>query len=256
MPKKCLNKCHATTSKGYPCKNTVACEIGCNIYCWLHAYKWAKGVSCVDKRDDLSTTIKSEHIPMVLSPKRSKLTLPRRKTKEQRDRDAAEYFAGFRMEPAVKNEYPKPQINLVDGLIVKQSTIHGAGFGVFTTKYFEKGDRVTKYTGKLLDEKQYESEGYKLSNEKSEYVIRYAKNWYLDGMYAPVGLGHMINHCAKRANVIFGVPFVRYDHNKVPLDKWSYIWVIATKTIRPGEELLTDYGDEYNFQWDTSKQGC
>ena len=62
--------------------------------------------------------------------------------------------------PIPKGSQDRAQKTLPDGLMVKQSSIPGAGQGVFATKFIPKGYRFGPYDGDIVDlETGYDS-GY------------------------------------------------------------------------------------------------
>lgn len=117
----------------------------------------------------------------------------------------------------------------------RESTIPGAGNGVFACVNLYKNDIVTWYTGKWVPD-----------NSKNEgYTIRLNSGGYMKGITKPKkgkGLGSFINREERRMhrklkNCDFlekGYP----DHN---------LYVVVTKKIRAGEELLTTYDRNYKI---------
>lgn len=49
------NQCVGITKKGIRCKLWASCQLGCNNYCFRHAYQHTKKVSCRDTKNAVST---------------------------------------------------------------------------------------------------------------------------------------------------------------------------------------------------------
>ena len=118
----------------------------------------------------------------------------------------------------------------IEGLRVMKSQLPGAGKGVFTTKPIKKGAKICGYTGDIV------------VNYDPDYGNPYALKvkerppTYID---------------ARRSNEAVG-RFVNDGRGEIPSNSiliWDpdekQGWVEATRDIGPGEEILTDYGEEY-----------
>lgn len=115
-------------------------------------------------------------------------------------------------------------------LVIKNSPIHG--YGLFTLKKFYKEDYIAPYLGSIvtafdLDDIYLYSHGY-----TGIYATDYY-NLFIDASIYR-GPGSYVNHSEKPNAYLIAHP-----------DPTIGIIVKATKTIRPGEEILVDYGKEY-----------
>ena len=115
-------------------------------------------------------------------------------------------------------------------LFSKKSGIHSAGKGLFSSVTIKKGTSIVEYKGKKkksnsVTDKSY---AYNLSNE---YVID-AKNY-------KKGLAHLAND----ANGLYREAGLRNNCRYVQIDMRVYI--VATKNINAGSEILVDYGKKY-----------
>jgi len=111
-----------------------------------------------------------------------------------------------------------------------------AGTGLFANKDFEAGETITKYGGKLLDEKEYDQ-------TESVYGIQVGNGKVRDASSTQSGLGRWVNDARDR------------DINNATLvkdeDDTTKIIVVAERNIEKGEEILADYGKQF---WNKHKQ--
>ncbi len=107
------------------------------------------------------------------------------------------------------------------------------GLGLFARKPIAKGTRLVEYTGPLISNEVVDK-----SNGK--YFFGIDKEWSIDGSVR-TNLARYINHsCAP---------------NAVAIRSGRRIWIWAKKNIKPGEEILYDYGKEY-FEGVIKDKGC
>lgn len=118
-------------------------------------------------------------------------------------------------------------------VVVKKSSIKNAGLGVFAVSTIEKGEKIGEYTGKIVTVKDYSG----LKN--TEYCFQVSINGkplhYIDGnrKYWP----SLING-AKTKTQMKLVNVMSYQYRKK-------IFLKALRSIKPGEELILDYGKSY-----------
>lgn len=99
----------------------------------------------------------------------------------------------------------------------------GLGSGLFASRAFEKGDFIVSYTGQKISSREADL-------SKSRYLFELDEEWTIDGETFS-NIGRYINHaCSPNAEAEI------HDEE---------ILIIATRTIRQGEEITIDYGDEY-----------
>ncbi len=117
-----------------------------------------------------------------------------------------------------------------EGLQVKRSS---AGLGLFATRPYKKGERIIEYFGREISkEEEYTS--------KSLYLFEVNSRKTIDGTQRD-NFARYINHSHKpncEPNIVKG-----------------RVWIDAIKSIKPGEELTYDYGDEY-FKEHIKPYGC
>lgn len=125
-------------------------------------------------------------------------------------------------------------------LVIKNSTLPQAGKGLFTRSFIPAGTHIIEYKGRVTT-----------WNEVKE---READNAYI--MY--VNRDHVINALpykkalARYANDAKGVGKIRgLRNNAVYATVKKRVYIKATRDIKPGEEILVDYGKSY---WQTMKE--
>lgn len=127
-------------------------------------------------------------------------------------------------------------------VVLRPSSITGAGNGVYTLKDINRGDDLGYYIGEVLTENEFENryakDGYGEyvlripdKNAEGKFIIIDAKNHYnwVSRVNAPKGT-------KKRKNI--------YWDNEGR--------VYASRNIKAGEELFVDYGNDY---WKGKKRG-
>ncbi len=115
-------------------------------------------------------------------------------------------------------------------LVPKRSS---AGIGLYTKSEIPKGACIIEYVGKILSEKEeYTS--------NSLYLFDNGKGKVLDGKPAWNKAGYINHSCIPNAE---------------PETRGGRIFIMATKKIRPGEEITYDYGEEY-FDEHIKPKGC
>ena len=104
-----------------------------------------------------------------------------------------------------------------------------AGLGLFAGESIKKGEMIVEYAGNILTQKE--------ADEKSsnQYLFEISKNKTVDG-YPRWNIARYCNHaCEVAANAESDV-------------KKGRVFIIATKGIKEGEEILYDYGEEFALE--------
>ena len=127
-----------------------------------------------------------------------------------------------------------------DQLIIKRSTLPGAGKGLFTKKNIMKGTYIVEYKGKVDTWKNTIR-----SNIDSRYIFYITRNKVIDA-------GSYIKALARYANDANGLTKKNgLRNNSEYAIKNSKVYIKATNNIPAGSEILVEYGKEY---WDIIKQ--
>ena len=100
------------------------------------------------------------------------------------------------------------------------------GLGLFATRFIKKNTRIAEYKGPLLATK----ESTKAENRGNRYLYEINSRWTIDG--------------APRSNI------ARYFNHSCNPNSETYnvklrVFVRATRNIKPGEEIVYDYGTDY-----------
>lgn len=130
-----------------------------------------------------------------------------------------------------KGKYCHIHLELKEGLKIKPSTLPNAGMGLFATKQFHQGEKITPYTGDLV-----------VSHDPSygnAYVLQLKQNppTFIDARKTTAGAGRYSNSC-RGGQCVNNANFVYDRLRKVANIK-------AKKLIKPGQEILTAYGRGY-----------
>ena len=124
-------------------------------------------------------------------------------------------------------------------LFVKESTIPGAGKGLFTKVEIPKGSRVVEYKGRRTVWKE-------VKNDSSNYYIyTINRNNVIDAQKTLTALARYAND-AKGLTRVKGL-----TNNSVYVNEGTRAFIETTKTIPAGAEILVDYTKEY---WDVMKE--
>jgi SET domain-containing protein len=123
------------------------------------------------------------------------------------------------------------------GLKIGRSTIPRAGFGLFALKNFDKHERLCEYTGDIITIEELNERYGEGDLNTAPYAL--TTNFGIIDSACSRGIASWINQGTNRTNnVTLEVQDDRVD-------------VVATKKIRPGTEIFTSYGDEYEIGEDT-----
>ena len=122
----------------------------------------------------------------------------------------------------------------VKSLFIKPSQLSGAGKGLFTRVAIKKGDRIVEYKGKLMLWKVVKpQDGY------NAYLLRLNKTTALDARPYLKTLG-------RYANDAMGVAKIKGIRNNAEyLTYGMKCFIVATRSIEKGEEILVRYGREF-----------
>ncbi|MEO7994901.1 MAG: SET domain-containing protein-lysine N-methyltransferase [bacterium] len=121
--------------------------------------------------------------------------------------------------------------------VVKDSPIQGRG--LFAARKLRKGTKIVEYTGKRITEKEAD----KQSSKRRILLFDLGNGWVIDGDY--------------------DCPATAANHSCDPNAETDiideHIWIIATKTIHQGEEILYDYhlgADETIYKCKCGSKDC
>ena len=135
-----------------------------------------------------------------------------------------------------RTTYPGATVD--HGLLVRPSTIEGAGSGLFADRDFARNEIITKYEGPIAMVPKVRPP----KHEMSHWASLIPNHWVVQGLRAPVsgkGGGSFINHVASRANA----EFVKNNEAGHP---FYGVYIKARRPIKKGEEIFLTYGRKHN----------
>lgn len=137
----------------------------------------------------------------------------------------------------------KAKVALVDsnGVVkIKTSQLPNAGKGLFALVEFKRGDIVCEYEGEIVTWAECE----KRSNEGHEgYAFFMTKNRCVDAYFTPWAFGRYANDARGVGRVEGLRNNAQYEIKR--RDGVQKVFIVATRTIQPGQEVFVHYGDDY-----------
>ena len=123
-----------------------------------------------------------------------------------------------------------PRKHTEDSFEVRESTIPGAGRGLFARTRIDTDDNLGYYTGEVITEEDLE-DGI---CEDSVYLLWVTANHIIVGEGPKANYTRYINH-SDEPNAFL-----------ITSNRWKSARFEALRTILPGEEVFFNYGD---FEW-------
>ncbi len=120
------------------------------------------------------------------------------------------------------------------GLSVRKSTIAGAGKGLFAERTFKKGENIARYGGEILTTEEYNAR-YE-ADAMGAYGVQLDDARVIDARRTDAGVARYAcdyHGSRKKPNA----EYIADDEN-------DEVWIVATRKIKKGDEIFTDYGDE------------
>jgi SET domain-containing protein len=124
-------------------------------------------------------------------------------------------------------------------LEIKLSTIPGSGQGLFTKTFIPKGTHIVEYKGRITTWKEVKDD------YSNVYLYTIKPSHVIDARKTKKSLARYLND-AKGLVKIKGK-----TNNAEFVNDGLRAFVVATKNIEAGEEILVDYGKAY---WDVVRQ--
>ncbi len=122
------------------------------------------------------------------------------------------------------------------GLDVRQSTIGGAGLGLFAMRPFLPGERVAHYGGERMTHDEYQ-ERYE-GQSMGAYGIEIDEDLVLDARATTSGVARYACDYHGSGNEPNAEFVAMIDEGE-----WV-VWILAVRPIKVGEEIFVDYGEE------------
>lgn len=125
-------------------------------------------------------------------------------------------------------------------LYLKKSLLPNAGKGLFVKKEFKRADIICEYKGEILPW----ADCLKRAEEGHEgYVFFISNKQCIDAYFTPEEMGRYAND-AKGVSRVEGLRNNAQYEIKVR-DGKKRGFIVATRTIKPNDEVLVDYGNDY-----------
>lgn len=125
-------------------------------------------------------------------------------------------------------------------LIIKKSTLPRAGKGLFTRSFIPDGTLIVEYKGRVTT-----WAAVKEKEADNGYIMYVSRNHVINALPYRKALARYAND-AKGFGKIKGV-----RNNAVYAVAKKRVYIKAIRNIRPGEEILVDYGRAY---WQTIRE--
>jgi len=129
-------------------------------------------------------------------------------------------------------------------LEIKKSGIANAGKGLFAKAVFKRGDRIIEYTGEEITWAECKKRNEKLDGIGAYYFYISARKC--------VDAQNRLDSLARYANDASGLIRILGIRNN---SRFEVIkgkpYIIASRTIKPGDEVFVGYGKEY---WEAMRQ--
>jgi SET domain-containing protein len=125
---------------------------------------------------------------------------------------------------------------MYEDLIVKKSTLPGAGKGLFTKRDIKKGERFVEYLGEIITEAELDR---RAENDIYGYAFYVNKQKCIDAYYRPEELARYAND----ARGLVRVKGIR--NNSCYRISKGRGFIEAERNIKAGEEIFVSYGAEY-----------
>lgn len=123
-------------------------------------------------------------------------------------------------------------------LIVKKSKLPKAGKGLFTTKPIKKDSKIIEYKGEIIQWKEYQE---RVDKCQDGYLFFVSRKKCIDAFPTK-------QYKARYANDAEGLSRVKGLRNNSVYEVFGEkCYIVATRDIKPGEEIFVDYSKEY---WD------
>ncbi len=123
-------------------------------------------------------------------------------------------------------------------LFIKESTIPGAGKGLFTDTEIQRGEIVTEYTGDIRTWKECQKR-FDEDEKKGAYFYYINRNYVIDAYEDVDSLARYANDAAGPSG-IKGI-----TNNCVYEERGKRVFIVSIRKIKAGAEVLVTYGAQY-----------
>lgn len=128
---------------------------------------------------------------------------------------------------------------LEKNLEIKTSTIAGAGKGLFTNVFIEKGTRIVEYKGTVTTWDVVKDD------PTNAYIYFVKPNHVIDARDHPKMMARYVNDAKGLVRTKSKTNNAQFQNDGLR------VYIVATKNIAAGEEILVEYGQKY---WNTVRR--
>ncbi len=122
-----------------------------------------------------------------------------------------------------------------DYLYTDPSQIENAGMGLYTAIRIYKNEIIAVFDGEIIDE---QTQNLRISKKEHAYFVILLNGKVMDSMHS--------NCFAKFANDADGISKSIFKNNSfISLDENDRPCIVASRTIKVGEEIFCSYGENY-----------
>jgi SET domain-containing protein len=133
------------------------------------------------------------------------------------------------------------ELSATTELEVKRSLLPKAGKGLFTKNLIKKGTKIVEYKGEIIGWKEYMK---RVEEDRDGYLFYINDKRCIDAFPTP-------EHVARYANDAAGLVRVKGLRNNCVYEiEGNKCFIVATRNIKPGEEIFVSYTRSY---WDTMR---
>lgn len=120
-------------------------------------------------------------------------------------------------------------------IVQRRSRIHGNG--VFAIAPIRKGENIVEYKGKLITHEEADLQYANEIGSGHTFLFTLNEDWIVDANQGGNVAKWINTGCEPNA-----VAFIHSENKKKPDPKKDYVLIEALRAIKPGEEIIYDYG--------------
>lgn len=124
-------------------------------------------------------------------------------------------------------------------LYVEESTLKGAGKGLFTHSEIKRGEKIVEYTGDIITWKECERRNNAIKEGIGAYYFYISKKKCIDAQHHLDSLARYCNDANGFTKIIGLKNNARFEIIK------GRVFIIASRNFKPGDEIFVAYGREY-----------
>lgn len=124
-------------------------------------------------------------------------------------------------------------------LYIDNSILKGAGKGLFTNSLIKRGERVVEYTGDIITWKECERRNEAMKDGIGAYYFYISAKKCIDAQHHLDSMARYCNDANGFTKVVGLKNNARFEIIK------NKVYIIASRNLKPGDEIFVAYGREY-----------